>query len=614
MITSRYSAPFYTGEGASGSAVPGLFAVSINGVGYEIDEHSNELYREHFHDESLDILRQQADTSGQPGEASITPEGLWRRAADDWAHGAGQTRKDHPSSDPSRFRSSKGINPWNRWALTLLGDTASAKSSSNTNLAVAVAGVRIYLIDGQTLSYATDITVASPTWTAVTGTPVQTGGSITSDGTNVWVVYAGANGIYKTDVGSGAATAYVTSAVNGPIGYVKGRLMAASSASIYNITGAGALPAALFTHGNASFAWVGFAEGTGQIYAAGYAGDKSWIYRCAVKTDGTALDAPVVAGELPSGEIVRSITGYLGYVVIGTDRGVRFAQATGSGDLVIGALIPTTSAVSCATGQDRFVYFAWTNYDGTSTGLGRLDLTVFTATLTPAYASDLMVTAQGAVSSVATFQSRRVLCVSASGVWVEQTVKVASGTLDSGAITYGLPDVKAGMFLDLSAEPLVGSITASVSSDGSTFGALGGLTTTGATSTVLNVNQLRARTFETRMTLARASSADTVGPTLDRATLRAYPVPTIGKLFVVPILLHEEVVLSGGTVVHYDVARELERFDSLANSRALVNYSEGSLSYQVFVDSINFIKHHRSTNKATWNGTMIAKLKYLPGS
>jgi hypothetical protein len=95
------------------------------------------------------------------------------------------------------------------------------------------------------------------------------------------------------------------------------------------------------------------------------------------------------------------------------------ATADSDGNLVSGPLINTGTSVTSFSGNDRFVWFNWTNFDATSTGLGRLDLGVFISSNQPAYASDLMVTAQGTVSSVNTINGRPVFVVIGSGIYVE---------------------------------------------------------------------------------------------------------------------------------------------------------------------------------------------------
>ena len=78
---------------------------------------------QHFSRESQPVLRAQADTGSTPGEQSINREDLWRRAQESWHHGAGQVYLDRADSDSSRFLSSKGVNVWDKWALSLLHDT-----------------------------------------------------------------------------------------------------------------------------------------------------------------------------------------------------------------------------------------------------------------------------------------------------------------------------------------------------------------------------------------------------------------------------------------------------------------------------------------------------------
>ncbi len=56
--------------------------------------------------------------------------------------------------------------------------------------------------------------------------------------------------------------------------------------------------------------WSSIAEGRGAIYIAGYAGDKSAIFKIAPDSTG-ALGAAVSVADIPRGETVRSLFGYL---------------------------------------------------------------------------------------------------------------------------------------------------------------------------------------------------------------------------------------------------------------------------------------------------------------
>ena len=616
-FSARFTYPFYTGtRSVAASVVPGKYPTALAGHPYLLDL-APPAYTSsgRLHHASIPLLRPQSDTSGIPGESSLNPEGTWRRAQDSWHHGAGQTYVDKPESDVARFRSSKGCLVWNKWELGLLQDTERKKASANTNLGLVAAGARLYVIDGTGIAFTTSVSAAGlATWTAVTGGPSTAPVSIASDGYNILTAH-GSDGIYYTTRASTTTTSYVTGTVN-LVAYVKDRIMAAGGNTIYNITtaypGPASLPTALFTHRNPDFNWVGFAEGNKAIYAAGYSGDKSVIYQTAVQPEGTALTVPTVAGELPDGEIIRSIQGYLGFIVIGTDLGVRFASADNNGNLTIGSLIRTNSSVRAFEPQDRFVWFGWSNYDGVSTGLGRLDLQTFTALSTPAYASDLMVTGQGTVTSIVTFQDRRVFSVGALGVYAEDTAhKVATGQLDTGLFTFGTPDTKTALFLDVRYKVIAGSHTAYIAKEDGVF------TVIGSHAASFDVGQftipeIRGDAFELREVLARDTINTNTGPVISRHTLKASVSADPGEFIYAPFLLTEEEDL-GHQREHRDVIAELDFIKSLRADQARVVYQEGRKSYSVTVDDYDWIPTHMTHNNDGFNGTCVVKLRKVTG-
>lgn len=607
-ITATFSDPFLESGAGSTADVPFLYPVAIDGVGYMVDD------TQQFGHASLPLLREQADTAVKPSEQTLSPEELWRRSLESWHRGAGQDHADRPDSDPYRFRTSKGVDVWDRWELSLLPATGSKRSSTATNLTLTVAGAYLYVADGTEAYYTSDVTVSSPTWTAASiqaGEAATTVEDLTSDGFYVYAAL-GSNGIHRNERGT-ATTSHFNDLQATLIGYVKGRLMAAKANELFNVTAAGTAPAALFTHPNADFEWVGFAPGKNDIYAAGFSGDKSLVYRTAVKADGTALDTPVIAGELPDGEIVRSIGGYLGYVLIGTDKGVRFCATDDNGNLQVGEIVGPEKSVRCFEGQDRFVWFGWSNYDSTDTGLGRLDLTQFLdGGLAPVYASDLMASAQGDVLSVATFQDIRVFTVSGVGVFAETDSLVESGQVDSGLITFGLPaDDKVAMYVDVRHSPLAGSVSISMSTDEGTFEILGSSDVSGTSnpSAPMVANEAKGRSFEIRAALSRSSSDTSDGPTLTRATVRAYPSPPRGKVFITPLLLHEKLVLLDGREAYSDPEEALAVLERLERDRRPVTYQQGVRRETVIVDSLEWHPSHMTADHSWWNGTAVVRLK-----
>lgn len=558
------------------------------------------------------MLRPQADTGNLPSQQSLNPAAFWPRGQESWIHGAGQTQLDRPDSDPAMFRSSKGVDPWTEWRLGLLNATARKLTSAETNTRLAVAGAYLHVIDGDVARRTADVDTASPTWTALTGTSSADFTSLTSDGK--YLYGADGAGVYRWAKDASAIGAVWNTTNAHLVKWIpgKGRLMAADNtagaAKVWNITGAAAqtdvTPAVI----SEDAVCVGFAESASSILGAFYQGDKSLVFRWGIKSDGTGLDAavPALAFGLPDGEIVASIDSGTDGIKIGTDKGVRYAVADGNGDLTVGPITPTTSPVLCFESQDAYTWFGLTNYDATSTGLGRLSAGAFVDTLVPAWASDLMATAQGAVTSVVTFQDLRVFTVSGSGVWVEDSVKVASGTLDSGLMTYGLADDKVAMRLSLRHRPLDGAVLASLSVEEGDFVSVGSSSTAGSISpSAFPTGQRRGENFEVRLELERSAADMALGPEVTRYTLKAYPAPQRAWIYTVPLVFRPELQPGGWSDRAFDPEAEVEFLSSRLDT--VVSYQEKSSTKAMLLEDAAW--QPDAETDSFWSGTFVVRLK-----
>ena len=609
----RYDTPyveptpaFYSGASTS-PLVPYPFPVAVAGHPYQIqwDKDSIGVWGAKFKKTSLPLLRTQADNSNTPGEQSVSPEQFWRRSQDSWQMGAGQVHYDRANSNGNRFYSSKGIDPWTPWRVTLLNATGNVKASTNTGLQCLVAGTYVYLANGTALNYSSGALSSWSSTTGMTGSPL----SITTDGNTIWTAN-NTNGIYSGTVGAASVSSYATGTVT-LVAFTKSRLMAAGGGKLYNITTTGALPTALLDLSGRSFTWVDIVGGQSQIYAAGYAGDKSLIYRTAIKADGTALDVPIVAAELPDGEIVASLGAYLGYILIGSNRGVRFCSVNSDGSLTLGSLTKTDNTVYCFEGQDRFVWYGLTNYDISSSGLGRLDLTSFTSVLTPAYASDLMADGQGAVRTVQTFNNYRIFTVDGIGLFYETAnTPVSTGNIIVGTTGYGITDPKVAMFLDLKHEPLNGSISFAISADGKADKTIGLSSTVGSVSpaNAFPCRQLFGEEFQLTATLTPESN---VSPVLTRWTLRSYPAPIRTGQWDIPILLFDT-VSAGGTDYAQDVTTELDFLIGLHKSQKIATLQIGNTVSQAVMYDYQWLPEAFNT-KGYVRGTFYAQFREIAG-
>lgn len=603
---------FYSGTSTS-QLVPDVYPVAIDGNPYLIDQRSNQFTRA-FEPR----VRDSVDQSTAPGEAAINPGGLWRRGEVSWHLGAGQKYADTADAQDYRFWRSKGVNPWTKGQLTLLNATKSSLSSANTNLKMAVTSTRVYVLDGSDVKYTTDPFATTPTWTTITkGTgagelPNATPVDITSDGTNVYITYPGltnAYGLWKytpANVSSNVAYGHEF----GNVDFAKGFFITTGNAAQGNgndlyFSPTGNVGADDYEHPVSSFEWIASASGQNAIYIAGKNGDYGSVYKLTIKTDGT-LDTPVLALELPREEYPTDIHGYLGFIILGTNKGVRFCTPDSQNNLIAGQLIATGGDVKGLTSSERFVWFGWTNYDGTS-GLGRLDLSTFTSSNTPAYATDLMYSSTAAVISAVTFNNKRIFSISGVGVVVEDTANlVTSGYIETGIYRWGVPDRKFVARVDTRALPLKGTIASYLSLDGADFELLGTWANADDTENSFNGSDNKAIEAHFKFELNRLSAL--VGPTLTRWTTRAYAAPFRSELFRIPLLIHKQLRIRDKDYF-MDVNEELSNLRGLINEPRIVTLQLGYENVSVIMEDMEWIPVDASDKDWVWEGTAVVTMR-----
>jgi filamentous hemagglutinin family protein len=631
-LGAYFGAALNTSESVSTNLVPSVFPIAIDGKPYNLDFNNpmgGNLYRR----DSVALLRTQADSARVAGESSVSPEIFWRRSFDSWYAGAGQTHADRETSNPYRFRASKGMDVWTKGELKALGDVAAQNPATpNENIGLVVAGSRLYSFNA-TKTYFTTETDASWAWTEVTGTPASAPVGIASDGKNIWIAHPA--GIYSTTTSSSAVggSAFATPPAGNWTGiwFNKGKLFASTDdGKMHTISGAGTVTSVI-DRSTLGFTWTSATGVGGYHYFAGYSGDKSIIFKVTLTAEGTALSAGIVAGELPDSEKVLHLDGYLGYLIIGTNKGVRFANTDTNGYITIGGLIQTNQPVYCSEGQDRFVWFGWGYYDSVSSGLGRMDLSEFTATLTPAYASDLMagkpalktslsianqIAADpilGDVVSVVTYDNKRVFAVKAKGIFTETTAKVPLATLDTGLISHGIIDTKYAAFMDARMEPLASNnvLRLSHSVDSGNFVLSG---SSGISGSIYSGDFFvgdQGRNFEIRITFGDISPSVLVGAnvTCTGFMLRSYPSPKRVSKFSVPVMLFDSINVadrdwSGNPGADFEFLLDLHR------QQLPFSYQEGEISYTVVMDDFQWLPEKRS-NVSGFQGTFVAVLREI---
>jgi hypothetical protein len=596
---------------ATASDTPYYLPIAIGAHQYLIDL---KKYRR----QTIAPIRPPQDNSNEPGEQSLTQEGLWRRSQSSFHLGVGQAFFDDEESTRKRMLSTKGLDVWTRRQLSLLKDTRNIRASANTNLKVLQVGTRLYITDGAFVYFTADPSVASPTFTDAaikvsgTGTDVL---SITTDGATVWAVVTGSEGtkhLHYTAAGASTSTHLANGPLEG-VGYANGRLIGFNDNVLYEISRAGALTT-LKTHDNTSFQWSVIASAPNAIYAAGTSVDRSEIYAMVALDSTGALAPPVLAASLPDGETINALIYYGGGILIGTSRGLRLATIGSNNSLQYGPVILIAGGVTAFEGQGEFVWFTWTNYDGTSTGLGRVNLSDFTAELVPAYASDLMATAQGTVLSVCTVSSRRYFAVSAGGFFAEHpTDYVASGSYDSGFITFGTTEKKIATALDLrhQALPDGASVAASIMVESGVATALGSSATALSLgpASPLTVEAAGTEALKVQLTLNRGATV-TNNPVLRRWTLYGLVTPVLNDEIILPLIVKTKVLnqLGEGQDIAYNPLVEYNYLRELAQSKAIQRYQEGASSYNVYVSQVSLEPDDWTIERDFFNGIINVRL------
>jgi len=414
--------------------------------------------------------------------------------------------------------------------------------------------------------------------------------------------------------------------------------MAAVANSVYELTTGGpALPAAKFTHLNPSFVFTAFAEGLNSIYASGYAGNQSQIYKFVLDTTGvvpTLASGGQQACQLPLGEIVLSMNVYLGsFVGIGTNRGFRVGQIDAdTGDIVYGPLLFTTTTgqtgVQAIGAYDRFFFVGMANAIDGSSGLYRVDLSQpiydsgTSASLRFAYATDLQTHQTGAVTGVTNFgtSDRMVIGQVGQGSYLEHaTTLEPTGYFNTGRIRYNTLEPKIFKFLTVRT-PLAfnGTILASITEPA------------GATTTVISVTggagysitdiYLPAPTMAVewvvlRLDLTRASDV-TLGPEINGWQFKALPGAIRQRVFLVPLLCFDREVDDNGQWDGYEgrTLDRLEAFEALAQRGDSVTFQDMNQdrSYTCVIDEFEFKQSAQPANNANgYGGYLTVQLRTI---
>lgn len=629
--------------GISGRATPGTASAQLTDVSYDYAI-GGQLFLTAISQQHpmlrgmAPIKKDQFDNQREPGEQSLT--GWWLRSQSTFVGGAGMTYQDPDlvsnanlqNKHTMQYGSSVGLNPWTANQLSLLRSTTQRISDVSAN-----AGIVLGWNDGtDRYWYAVGNVLKSDTGSATT--TITWGGAntirdLTSDGTSYFA--ADNVGIYK-GTGSGAgALVWNTGSTNVVCQWAKGRLMAGIDNKIYELTTGGpALPAAKFTHLNSSWVWTTIAEGNAAIYAAGYAGNQSAIYKFTLASDGsvpTLSSGGTITSQLPVGETVLSMFTYLGtFVGIGTNRGFRVGEIDGNGDISYGPLLfEVTGGVNAVAGYDRFFFVAASNAIDGGSGLYRVDLSRpiqdngVSGSVRFAYATDLQAHTTGTVTSVSNFgtTNRMVFAVTGSGSYLESaSVLEPTGYFTTGRIRFSTQEPKLFKFLTVrTPSSYMGTLSASVIDPGGSTTSIITISQ-GGTAIIDNVLLAAPSTpvewIQLRLDLARSGSDTTQGMVVYGYQIKALPGTPRQRVFTIPLLLFDRESDRRGQWTGYPgrTAQRLSDFEQMAQNGDAVQFQDlaQSTSALVVIDDFEFRQEAApGDNQQGYGGILTVQLRTI---
>lgn len=621
-LSPTFDEAFYQGSASLPPSFPAT-AVGINGVPYLID--TGDDAPEPFRREGVDVVQQR--NTGDPRDVLLLPQGIWRQQSTDWSSGCGQMYLDRETSIQSRFNSSYGVDVWDPWQISLLPRTRQLGSMLSGAVWLQTYGDYLAVVNGQSIHWWNSVSASAPYQTTTPHASNVT--DVSNTGHTVTTLHADGQ-IWTSPGPTGEARWYTYSYPSASfIGWAKDYLLVGNLNTLLNITGPSAQ--LIYTHPDPSFRFLDACDGPATIYTVGQVGDHTEIHRIGINSTATGLLPGVVAGVLPDGETGRSISSYLGFVFVGSDKGVRMAQPDTSGDLTLGALLPSDSPVLCFEGQEQFVWYGNGSVDGTYEntpvdavndlfpttpvpGLSRMDLTTFTTTdLTPAYATDLVAADETAstVRSVVTWQDIRVFSIDGVGVYVQDTDLMEGGWLREGVMSYSVSDLKTAMYQQAQVTPdSTGSVYIDLSFDNTGWLRSAYIPLGPETNTAGGLDGRQFTGVEARYVLVREPGADDHGPTLTRWEIRSVPVRGMAWRWIIPIIATDQAVIEEVTFSQ-DAFAIQNTLNGYVQSSELVTLQVNGVSIPVVARQARTFYKGPSDTGQGWCGTIVLTLEQV---
>ena len=590
--------------------------------------------------------KEQFDSQTNPGEQSLT--GWWLRSQNSFHTGEGFKYYD-PLSNPYattistnsyRYYKSLGVEVMDEVGEVSLLRKPVLTQATTTGLGietVTVAGAdRILMHDGNTLKITDGTTSSMTTISAGVNTNIY---AFANDGLNAY--YIDAAHVVKVAL-TGGSTSTVRN-ISGTVttaamGYVKQRLVVGINNVLYEMTtttGGGSLPTPIYTHPNSSWVWTSIAEGGNAIYAAGYSGANSAVYKFTLATDGgmPTLTYGVVAVVMPDGEIIHNIHVHLmSYMAIGTNLGVRVGDIDNTtGNVTYGPIIiKTERPVRGFDTHDSYIYCSSSFTDETTglnrPGIFRINLASEIETLRFAYQTDIYpesISEGEAVDVCWLGRTKRLafLCgtvtnaittVGNLGLFVQSATEVyTSGYIQTGYIRFNTLEHKNFKRLTGLGDFRYGSLSMqTVDVDGTRYDVNSYDVAIGNPESTITQPAGPQDAIALRFTLFRDATDITTGPTFKGYQLKALPGNPRNRIIKAPLMNFDIETDKYNTTVGYegrafDRLAELETAESVGDIVSWQDFRTGE-TQQVLIEQVLFNSSTPPDKKLTGFGGIIS--------
>jgi len=412
---------------------------------------------------------------------------------------------------------------------------------------------------------------------------------------------------------------------NATMEYVKDRIVMAANNAVYEFfPSTTSMPTALYTHPASTHVYTSIAASGSAIYLAGYNGSQSTIQKFTLSSNGampTISGGAITAAEMPVGERIFKLFYYLGFLMIGTDKGIRAATfSVYDGSITYGPLIvETTQPCYDFAARDRFVWCA-TSVNG-EPGIIRIDLGDEIGTLDFAYANDLYYPNSDTThqtTGVAFLNGTDDLAFStayANGtnghVYRENTASLmSSGYITTGKIRYSTLENKVFKTLKPRIDNSTGGLTIkSIDALGNEY-TIGNFAQGDFTPEVGISYPTGAQEYLSfKFTLTRSSTSVTSGPVFNGYQLKALPASPRQRLIQYPLACYDRELDSFGVQVGYEGAAydrliDLETMENSGDTVRIEDFRTGE-NYLGLIEQMQFINKTPSDKRFSGFGGIV---------